>query len=88
MDGQQQRQALSAAERSLNLAAQPDKLSDAVGAARKAEQLDQIGAFSGLAELLARLEGAGGAEREAVVAELRDVVGPGPLIALVDRLVR
>ncbi len=88
MDGQQQRKALTAAERAI------DRLVDADGqgarrAAATAASLDQIGAF-------ARLEHAVGAaaqdlERGGTVSAasrnlLLEAVGPGPLQAAVERL--
>lgn len=47
MDGQAQREALSAAERAIVLLGRGDP-AEAVAAARRAASLDQIGAFAGL----------------------------------------
>lgn len=88
MDGQQQRKAFSAAERSIaQLArAKPD---DAERAASLANELDQIGVFSSLPVAVAeaandiRVRGSVSASAK---AGLIDAVGPGPLAAAVSQL--
>lgn len=88
MDGHKQRQALTAAERSLEhlSAGKPD---DAERAAARAAELDQIGIFSQLAEAVSRA--AADLREHAAVSpdhldQLAGVVGPGPLAELVERL--
>jgi hypothetical protein len=88
LDGQQQRNALTAAERAVEAlgAGAPDR---AVSNATKAAELDQIGAFadlpSAVAAALADLEKSG-AVSEAGWSAVREAVPPGPLQALVDSL--
>lgn len=88
MNGQKQREALSAAERALTLL-EKDRLADSASAARQAAELDQVGAYTTLPEAIAAVA----ACREAgspVPAEVWDqvaaAVGAGPLAAVVDRL--
>lgn len=88
MDGQSQRQALTAAERAIEALARRDP-----GAARSAVatavERDQIGLFSRLADAVylaaSELE-SDEAVSEATINQLADAVGPGPLQALVDDL--
>ena len=88
LDGKQQRQALTAAERSLQ-ALGVGNAERAVRSAAKAAQLDQLGAFSGLpggvAAAAQDLE-AGGAVSEEAWDRLEDAVGPGPLRFLIAEL--
>ncbi|MBT8203188.1 MAG: hypothetical protein HKN74_03560 [Acidimicrobiia bacterium] len=88
MNGQKQREALSAAERSLTLL-EKDRFDDAVAAAGHAAELDQIGAYVTLPDAVGA---AAGHLREGrpVPPEVWDrvagAVGAGPLAAIVDRL--
>lgn len=88
MDGQQQRKALSAAERSIHQLA-GGKPEGAERAAALAAELDQIGVFSALTSAVSQaatdLRGAG-VISEAAKAALVDAVGPGPLAAAVSQL--
>ena len=81
IDGQKQREALSAAERSLHLLDR-GALGEAVAAAERAHQLDQVDAFSLLPSAVSRvvghLEGGEHVPGEAWEA-LAAAVGPGPL---------
>lgn len=87
MDGQQQRQALSAAENALHglvRGGQPDR---AVRAAAKAEALDQVGLFAGLEAAVAQAAtevAEEGAVSAAARQRLLDVVGPGPLEQIIE----
>lgn len=88
MDGQQQRQALTAAERALEAIAsgRPDA---ARSAARRAAELDQIGAFAALPRAVEQaaddlINGRGISEMS--LAALSAAVGPGPLEIAVARL--
>ncbi len=88
MDGHKQRQALTAAERSIQhlVAGKP---AEAERAAGRAAELDQIGIFS---SLVAAVNGAAndlraaGSVDEKRVAGLREAVGIGPLSELVEQL--
>jgi hypothetical protein len=86
VDGQQQRKALSAAERAIEHLGRGDAAA-ARRAADTAASLDQIGAFGGLraaVETAAGLLDAGGALDDAAWDGVADAVGPGPLAAAVD----
>ncbi len=86
-DGQLQRQALTAAERSLEALGRGEP-----GAARtavaQAVERDQVGAYVGLADAVdvaaSELE-SGNKISESTWNMLADAVGPGPLAALVDQ---
>lgn len=82
MDGQQQRRALTAAERSIRLALAGD-IEGAQRAASTAERLDQIGAYGGLADLVGGLPTP---MSDAGLATLTEALGPGPLAALAEAL--
>ena len=82
MDGQQQRRALTAAERSIKLVFGGD-LEGARRAAATAESLDQIGAYEGLADLLVAV---GSPPDPSKVEHLAESLGDGPLAALVATL--
>ncbi len=82
MDGQQQRRALTAAERSIRLAFSGD-LEGARRAAATAESLDQIGAYEGLADLITAVGAPPDPERLALLTE---ALGPGPLAALAESM--
>ena len=85
LDGQRQRKALTAAEQAIQAlaAGQGER---AAGAAGRAAELDQVGAFAALPDAVAAaaadLAGAG-AVSEASWDGLADAVGPGPLAAAV-----
>lgn len=87
MDGQSQRQALSAAERALTLLAK-GRGADAVEAAKRAVELDQIAIFSLLPEAVthAAADLAAGGISAASWDRLAVAVGPGPLAGLVGSL--
>lgn len=89
IDGQKQREALSAAERALHLLEQ-GRHADAVSAAERAQQLDQIEAFAALPEAVARVAGhlETGSVPAAAWDALADAVGPGPLQSHVADLSR
>ena len=82
MDGQQQRRALTAAERSIRLAFSGD-LEGSRRAAATAESLDQIGVYEGLADLLMAV---GSPPDQATIERLTASLGDGPLAALVASL--
>jgi len=82
VDGQQQRRALTAAERSIRLAFSGD-LEGARRAGATAESLDQIGVYEGLADLIVAVGSPPDPDR---LAGLTDALGPGPLAALVESL--
>ena len=88
MDGQRQRQALTAAERSLtHLAA--DRFGEARRAAGRAVDLEQIEVFAGLGEAVAAVAEdleRGGAVDHRHFEMLEASVGSGPLAALLDPL--
>ena len=75
MDGQAQRKALTAAERAIRALA-ADESSAAMAAATQAEELDQVGAFTGLSHAVEV------GDWDAVAG----AVGDGPLGALVESL--
>lgn len=88
MDGQQQRKALTAAERAIAqlVNANPD---GARRAAATAASLDQIGVFAGLEQAVAAAAdelARGGTVSGESLGALRAAVGPGPLQAAVERL--
>lgn len=88
MDGHQQRQALSAAERSLEHLAS-GRHDDARRAAARAAELDQVEAFAGLPDALGHV--ADDIERQQQITmehfrALEAVIGPGPLAALLEPL--
>lgn len=88
MDGQAQRQAFSAAERALEALASR-RIDAARAAARRAAELDQIGAFAGLPRAVDQAAedlSNGEVISEMSLAALHAAVGPGPLEAAVDRL--
>lgn len=88
MDGHKQRQALTAAERSIGYLI-AGKADDAQRAAARAGALDQVGAFAGLVGavgLAAADLRSLGSIRPAHVDGLLGAVGPGPLAALVEQL--
>ncbi len=85
LDGQQQRRALTAAEQAIQALGAGDG-GKAVGAAGRAAELDQIGAFAALRSAVdaaaADLE-SGGAVSSRSWDALAAAVGPGPLAAAV-----
>jgi len=88
MDGQKQRNALTAAERSLRAlgGGDPDSARRAVA---RAMELDQIGIYSALGPAVEA--GALDLDRGGVVSEasweaIADALGPGPLAATVDSM--
>ena len=88
MDGHEQRQALTAAERSIEhlVAGRPD---DAERAARRAEELDQVGVFEKLVTAVgaAASDLTAGQPVSAIhVDDLLDAVGPGPLAGSIEQL--
>jgi hypothetical protein len=88
MDGQQQRKALSAAERALEALEKGDG-DAAQRAAAEAASLDQIGAFSrlvGAVELAAADLAASARVGDSALAALLEAVGPGPLAARAEGL--
>lgn len=90
MDGQAQRQALAAAERALN-ALEAGRADAARAAARRAAELDQIGAFAALPRAVEQANDDltnNGSLSELSLAALNVAVGPGPLEAVVARLGR
>ena len=90
IDGQKQREALSAAERALYLLGK-GMAEEAIAAAERARGLDQIDAFGSLpeavAEVAAQQQGDGRVPAEAWDA-LAEAVGPGPLQSHVADLSR
>ena len=81
IDGQKQREALSAAERALYLLGR-GAFEDAEAAASQARDLDQVDVFSSLPAAVAKVvahEQGGGTVPAEVWEELADAVGPGPL---------
>lgn len=88
MDGHKQRQALTAAERSIAhlVAGKPE---EAERAAQRADELDQIGIFSNLIPAVGAAAADvrdGGRVQTDHVEELLAAVGAGPLAELVQRL--
>jgi len=87
MDGQAQRQALSAAERALTLLGK-GRGADAIEAANRAVELDQVDIFASVPEAVMRAAdelAAGGISAEGW-DRLAAAVGPGPLAGLVETL--
>lgn len=86
MDGQLQRQALTAAERAIEALGRRDPAAARMAVAQAAER-DQVGAFAQLADAVhlaaAELESAGEIS-PATWNTLADAVGPGPLQGLVE----
>jgi len=87
MDGHKQRQALTAAERSIEhlVAGKPE---EPIRAARRADEFDQIGIFSNLVPAVgaAAADVRGGARVQADrVEDLLAAVGAGPLAELVQQ---
>ena len=90
MDGHAQRKALAAAERALN-ALESGRADAARAAARRAAELDQIGAFAALPRAVEQAQDDlvhNGSLSELSLAALTAAVGPGPLEAVVARLGR
>lgn len=88
MNGQKQREALSAAERALTLL-EKGRTADARAAARQAAAVDQIGAYATLPDALeavAARRDQGGDVPAAAWDRLAAAVGAGPLAAVVERL--
>lgn len=88
LDGQRQRNALTAAERALAALAAGDAERATINAARAVE-LDQIGAFAALPHAVAAAVddlATTGKVGETSRTMLRDAVPPGPLGTLVDAL--
>lgn len=88
MDGHKQRQALTAAERSIEhlVAGKPHEAERAAG---RAAELDQIGIFSGLVAAVSAAADdlrATGSVDELRVTGLLDAVGIGPLSESVEQL--
>ncbi|MEX2280224.1 MAG: hypothetical protein WEA76_09060 [Acidimicrobiia bacterium] len=87
MDGQKQRQALTAAERAVEALGRGDA-SAARMAVSTAVERDQIGLFASLADavyLAATQLEADGEISAATWNQVADAVGPGPLQALVEQ---
>ena len=88
MDGQAQRQALTAAERALEALGRKDS-AGARGAVATAVEKDQVGLFAALADavFLAASELETDDEISASTWDvLADAVGPGPLQGVVDQI--
>lgn len=86
VNGQKQRQALTAAQRAIELLAS-GKADSANRSARRAADLDQVGAFVALPEaVLAATQHLPGAVSEESIEALHEAVGFGPLTELVDQL--
>lgn len=88
MDGQSQRQALTAAERALEALGRKDPASARTAVATAVER-DQIGLFSSLADAV--YLAASELERDEEISEstwnqLADAVGPGPLQGIVEQI--
>lgn len=87
VDGQKQRQALTAAERAIEALGRGDSSAARMAVATAVER-DQVGLFSSLADAVymaaAELE-AEGEIGPATWNQLADAVGPGPLQALVEQ---
>ncbi|HKZ25913.1 MAG TPA: hypothetical protein VJ398_09010 [Acidimicrobiia bacterium] len=86
MDGQRQRQALTAAERAVEALGQAD-IGGARTAAARAAELDQVGLFGGLVvavELAASDLESNGKIKETTWNVLADSVGPGPIAGLIE----
>jgi hypothetical protein len=88
LDGQRQRNALTAAEKAPAALAAGDGERARINAA-KAADLDQIGVYAGLPDAVAAAANdvaGGGAIGADARSRLRSAVPPGPLHALVDAL--
>ena len=88
MDGQQQRRALTAAEQAIRHLGAGNG-TKAVDAARRAADLDQIGAFTGLAAPVATAAdevAASGTVTAATWDAIAVAIGPGPLAFLVEEV--
>lgn len=88
MDGQSQRQALTAAERALEALGRKDPASARTAVATAVER-DQVGLFSSLADAV--YLAASELERDEEISEstwnqLADAVGPGPLQGIVEQI--
>jgi hypothetical protein len=86
MDGQQQRQALTAAERAIEAVARKDPAGARMAIATAVER-DQVGLFAALADavhLAAALLEQEGELTPATWDTIADAVGPGPLQGLVE----
>ncbi len=86
MDGQQQRKALTAAERAIQLLARHDA-AGARRAASLAASLDQVGAFSRFEQAVHAAADdldLSGVVSPAAWQAVREAVGPGPLQAALD----
>ena len=90
IDGQKQREALSAAERSLHLL-ELRAFDEAVAAAERARELDQVEAFAALPDAGSQVvahEERGATVPAGVWEALATAVGPGPLRSHVADLMR
>jgi hypothetical protein len=90
VDGQQQRNALTAAEQALRALASGDS-ARAVRAAARAAELDQIGLYVALPDAVAAAiehRDTTGSVGGDALETLRAAVGPGPLQGLVDHVGR
>lgn len=86
MEGPNQRQALTAAERAIEALGRSD-LAGARTAAARAAELDQTGLFGALVdavELAASDLDSNGAIKETTWNVLADAVGPGPIAGLIE----
>lgn len=87
MDGQKQRQALTAAERALEALGRKDAAAARMAISTAVER-DQVGLFASMADavyLAAAELDAEGRIAAATWNQLADAVGPGPLQALVEQ---
>jgi len=87
-DGQQQRKALTALERTVDALGKGDSVS-AVRAARRAADLDQLGVFASLPETVSSITDHSDEGSQVPVElwdELMATVGPGPVAAVVEQL--
>lgn len=87
VDGQKQRQALSAAERAIEALGRGDSAAARMAVATAVER-DQIGLFASMADAVylaaSELDEDGGVS-DATWNTVADAVGPGPLQALVEQ---
>ncbi len=87
-DGQQQRKALTALERTIDALGKGDTVS-AARAARRAADLDQLGVYAALPETviaITDLHHGGLPVPDELWDELLAAVGPGPVAAVVEQL--
>ena len=87
-DGQQQRKALTALERTIDALGKGDAVS-AARASRRAADLDQLGVYAALPETvtdITDLREEGLPVPDELWDELLDAVGPGPVAAVVEQL--